>query len=253
MTGEALKKSVLILASLFLGGIVTAQEDVAEKEIVRRYTVELVVFAYAEDISTGSELFVRDEPVIAEDALPTDESESTGKNTDVRKSRSKSPAIRRLEFARLPRNEFTMTDIRRRLDLLDAYDPIMHVAWTQPTYPQEETAAIRLSALGRVPAGLDGTFTLYLSRFLHLVVDLQLDARGDDSRPDGGYVDPIARAVQYRIRENRIVKNGELRYFDHPKFGVIAKVTRVEEQQEEPGSADVSGENVRELVSRIGQ
>jgi hypothetical protein len=39
--------------------------------------------------------------------------------------------------------------------------------------------------------------------------------------------------VRFRIQENRILKNGELRYFDHPKFGVLAKVTRVEEPAEE--------------------
>jgi hypothetical protein len=29
------------------------------------------------------------------------------------------------------------------------------------------------------------------------------------------------------------MKNGDIRYFDHPKFGVIAKITRVEETEEE--------------------
>ena len=37
--------------------------------------------------------------------------------------------------------------------------------------------------------------------------------------------------VYYRIQEDRILKNGELRYYDHPKFGVLAKVTRVEEEE----------------------
>lgn len=250
MMSETLKQSVIVLLFVFLGSAATAQQDAVEEEVVRRYTVELVVFAYAEDISSGSEVFVRDEPVIAEDALPADESENESTdNKNARQSAKKRPAIRRLEFSRLPRNEYTMTDIRRRLELLDAYDPIMHVAWTQPTYPQEETAAIRLSALGRVPAKLDGTFTLYLSRYLHLVVDLQLDASdansresnqsygvGDSQSQDGTYLDPNARATRYRIRENRILKNGELRYFDHPKFGVIAKATRVEENEEEQES-----------------
>jgi hypothetical protein len=46
--------------------------------------------------------------------------------------------------------------------------------------------------------------------------------------------------VYYRIQENRILKNGELRYFDHPKFGVLAKVTRVEEE-EETGDTELLG------------
>jgi hypothetical protein len=52
--------------------------------------------------------------------------------------------------------------------------------------------------------------------------------------------------VRYRIQENRIVKNGEIRYFDHPKFGVIAKVTRVEvaedsDEDERPESQQLLG------------
>ena len=96
------------------------------------------------------------------------------------------------------------------------------------------------------PEGLDGALTLYLSRYLHLVVDLQLEApRADDPPPepvpafgdypafqdDGLFEEP--GAAYYRIQENRILRNGELRYYDHPKFGVLALVTRVEEEEEE--------------------
>ena len=39
--------------------------------------------------------------------------------------------------------------------------------------------------------------------------------------------------MRYRLQENRIVKNAETRYFDHPKFGVVAKVVRVEDLVDE--------------------
>jgi hypothetical protein len=100
----------------------------------------------------------------------------------------------------------------------------------------------------RLPEGLDGSLKLYLSRYLHLVVNLQLDApdsvnlsaAGNDQISSYGdyrtlneYGD-IGRPgpVRYHINENRILRSGELRYFDHPKFGVLAKVTRVEEAEE---------------------
>jgi hypothetical protein len=51
----------------------------------------------------------------------------------------------------------------------------------------------------------------------------------DDMNNDGIVTFPI----RYRIEEDRIVRNGELRYFDHPKFGVLAKITRVEKQEPE--------------------
>ena len=48
----------------------------------------------------------------------------------------------------------------------------------------------------------------------------------DEYQPEEG-------PVRYRIQENRILKNGDIRYFDHPKFGVIAKVTRIERVEPE--------------------
>ena len=36
------------------------------------------------------------------------------------------------------------------------------------------------------------------------------------------------------------MKNGELRYFDHPKFGVLAQVSRVEEE-EPPEDSELLG------------
>ena len=49
--------------------------------------------------------------------------------------------------------------------------------------------------------------------------------------------------VYYRLEENRILKNGELRYYDHPKFGVLAKVTRVEveDEDEDIGEGELLG------------
>jgi len=113
------------------------------------------------------------------------------------------------------------------------------------------TEPIELASLAVPPDGLEGRLTLYLSRYLHLVVDLQLDAEDAGSGLDdevsnygdyrttneltinefGDVVTP--GPVRYRIQENRILRNGELRYFDHPKFGVLAKVLRVDEDAEQ--------------------
>ena len=46
------------------------------------------------------------------------------------------------------------------------------------------------------------------------------EARGEIASPP----------VYYRISEDRILRNGEVRYYDHPKFGLLARVTRVEEE-----------------------
>ena len=72
--------------------------------------------------------------------------------------------------------DFQLGDIMDRMKRLDVYEPIMHFGWTQATWPDEQTEAIPLQRLAPPPAGLDGALTLYLSRYLHLVVDLQLEA-----------------------------------------------------------------------------
>ncbi|MGI9248286.1 MAG: CsiV family protein [Woeseiaceae bacterium] len=221
---------------------IQAQDDLAEEEQeIRRYTVEMIIFKYAQDVSTGSEIFPGDEPVgessLVEDDLPLEDEVLP-------------PRPRDIELALLARDEYTMGDIIGRLRRLDVYNPIMHFGWTQITWPEEETEAIHLASLARLPAGLDGSLKLYLSRYLHLVVDLQLDAPDAVNR-SAAVDDPVSSygdyrtlneygditqpgPVRYRINENRILRSGELRYFDHPKFGVLAKVIRVEDEEELP-------------------
>ena len=126
-----------------------------------------------------------------------------------------------------------------------------------------------MPALAEPPERLSGSFTLYLSRYLHLVVDLTLEelrANGEpvaidesgfaysDNRFGAGYDDVQPSPVRYRIQEDRIFKNGDLRYFDHPKFGVLAKITRVEEEeQQEPVEPEMLGDGPAELIGDLDQ
>ena len=148
-----------------------------------------------------------------------------------------------IELVLLEEEDYQLVDAFEQLDRLDAYEPLMHFGWTQATWPEDQTDPISLHLFARPPEELDGTLTLYLSRYLHLVVDLQLRAAEEiDDRmiivsgvdsviTELGYEEtPPHPPVYFRIQENRILRNGELRYFDHPKFGLLAHVTRVEEE-----------------------
>jgi hypothetical protein len=129
-----------------------------------------------------------------------------------------------------------LTDIAGMLERLDVYRPLMHFAWTQVTRPEEATEPVELQALAPPPEGLDGSFTLYLSRYLHLVVDLSLEqpsGLGDPLAID----DPVTE-----FRDNRSGESGDLRYFDHPKFGVLAQITRVEEPEDQELEPALLGE-----------
>jgi hypothetical protein len=240
------KLRFLLLAAL-LPTTLTAQELVEDGETpeIRRYTVEIIVFRYAQNVSAGSELFLPDEP----------EEPATEDPLDILEDIDEEPEpLPDIEMVLLDEEDYGLVDVYEKLELLDAYEPLMHFAWTQATWPAEQTEAIPLALFARPPEGLDGALTLYLGRYLHLVVDLALrDPQPEPVLTDSkqydygysGYGDAETlpnRPVHFRIQENRILKNGELRYFDHPKFGVLAKVTRIEEEEEEaPENGELLG------------
>ncbi len=254
---RALPATALLLM-LATTGAAQIDPPVAEepREEVRRYSVEVIIFSYAQDVSVGSEMFLPDvietpEPVLEEtDDVVFDEPQAIEADEDL-------PVVRELELVLLEEKELTMTEIHDRMERLEVYEPLMHFGWIQPTYPREETPALSLRAFAEPPPGLDGELTLYLGRYLHLVVELALDdpdsSRVEEtgSRFGDGLVfgdarlDPLSGVVRFRITEDRIIKNGETRYFDHPKFGVLARVERIEE--EESGDPIEAG---AELVGR---
>ncbi|HZD51503.1 MAG TPA: CsiV family protein, partial [Woeseiaceae bacterium] len=271
-----------------------------------RYTVELIVFTYGDDASSGSEIFVPEPPPVGpyatpDERLPGNEEPAFGdlppepvaapgadvpapaegaKDRPFRPGEAEEPEISgrdenladiplraRIELYRVPPERYSMKAIYDKLVRLDAYRPIMHTAWTQTTPPREASPAIRLRALGDPPPGLDGTVKLYQGRFVHLGIDLALDAesgiavaqgttgqrRATTDRATGGTTghpapgqaasgaadrryepygpsgDFPALPVRYRISEVRIMNDGHIRYYDHPRFGVIAKLTKVVE------------------------
>jgi len=247
------------LAAAYLSLPARAQETIdSNVDEVRRYTVEIIIFRYNQDVSTGNERFLPDAPPVPEGRSDEEQGPlvSLPAVEPAPAPEDESSTVRDIELEMLPDDALTMTDIEDRLDRLDVYEPVMHFGWKQTAWPDDETEPLPLSRFGVPPDGLDGTLELYLSRYLHLVVDLALEEPAvvtvthDDSDRSGrrtfgqmlGYLDePVdAGPVHYRIQENRILRNGELRYYDHPKFGMLAKVLRVEEE-EQPEETELLG------------
>lgn len=262
MRTASLATTALLACLLTPAAAQVDQEALPEEEIeelvepVRRYTVELIIFAYREDASTGTEIWLPDEAALEAAYEPSNAgffddfgAELTEIETTVAR-RYMDP-----ELVLFGEDDFTMNHIYDKLVELDAYEPLVRAGWTQPTYEKEVTGPIELQTLAEAPPWLDGSLTLYLGRFLHLVVDLTMNADrsvaeavDDDSgvEPNFGdsrmqhdyqaidaYGELLAPPIRYRIFEDRIVKNGDIRYYDHPKFGVVAKITRYEEPEEE--------------------
>ena len=269
---------------------------------LRRYNVEFIVFRYAEPMSVGTEVFIPDivEPppnvpdgfaldengnlvplpanvpdgfalddngnlVPLPDAETVDDANDAGTTDELLTDAEllDGPLEPVFEMVVTPEDELMLGNYWDAFERLDVYEPLLHGGWTQTALPEEDVLAIDIREFGEPPAGLAGELTLYLSRFLHLVVDLELlapdaeqpypylrsDRRDDEfttpvpvfsdrgrNEPgieafDVGVVAPetLYAPLRYRIDENRIFRSEEVRYYDHPRFGVIAKVVRVEE------------------------
>lgn len=88
--------------------------------------------------------------------------------------------------------------------------------WRQTADAKSETKPVRLVTADH---RLDGTFRFYLSRYLHVDMDLILQpnpATGTEASP------------AFRLSEHRRVKLQEVHYFDHPKLGVLLRVTQTD-------------------------
>ena len=233
-----MRKLTASLTALLCCASVWAQQETDEVDEVelRRYTVEVIIFRYAEDVGAGGELFLPDEPEpVAEDEIP-EFTDSVAPVEPAPVPDEEPEPLPDPEFVLLLEDDFELGEAYGRLERLDAYEPVMHFGWTQVAHEQDLTEAIPLYRFDRPPADLDGSLTLYLGRYLHLVVDLQLRKAASDPQPASGFGGFGAASAEptlptfYRIQEDRILKNGELRYFDHPKFGMLARVSRVEEE-----------------------
>jgi hypothetical protein len=254
----------------------------SEEEEVRRYSVELIVFEYV-DGASSTELFEPDKPDV--EVIPFSDAIEPGRrdaaagwtapavvndtaNPDFAGQALESEipdtlpdqlllepleelaTLERSGFEFLEPDEYQLDDIYDRLERLGAYRPLMRAAWIQPALEQYEAIPLKLRRIGDPPLRLNGTASLYLSRFLHLVMDVSLEEKspvrltgteqrisffGDNRLNSTIGIDPayVTPSIFYRIQEDGLLRNGELRYYDHPKFGVLAQVSRVEEEEDE--------------------
>lgn len=238
------------LLALFSPAFLWAQDlsQATGEAEVRRFAVEVIIFRYAENVGLGSEVFLPDEP-----GAPMLDVFGKGDVGSERVGQRRAAARPATELELLDRASLELGETYERLKRLDAYEPLMHFGWTQAAWPQQQTEAIPLHRFARPPAALDGSLTLYLGRYLHLVVDLELRAPDEVAvaaapasgfngvaTSIGGSERAPARPVLFRIREDRILRSGELRYYDHPKFGLLARVSRIE-TEEESGQGELLG------------
>ena len=97
----------------------------------------------------------------------------------------------------------------QRLRNSKAYRPLLHLGWRQQVLGPRMSVARPI--LEQTPAGsFTGNLKVYAETFLHVDVDLTFDVPGQGT---------------YHLSDNKRVRSRETHYFDHPRFGVLLRIT----------------------------
>ena len=183
---------LLISVSAMLPGVLAA----ADKE--NTYNVEVLVFATRLPQLDGDELWTREtsNPSVpgVMDALPP------------------SPAA--------PPN--ILAAAANDLAKDGRFRVLAYYSWIQAADAKSASKPIALRGTRtKNPDELTGTMRLYLSRYLHLDLNLNYE----EKTTEGGSPGVDTGLIAYRINEQRRVKSQETHYFDHPKFGALIRLT----------------------------
>lgn len=169
-----------------------------------RYSVELVVFQNLRSDLDGGEAWV----------------------SKLAHTESVDPAQTAIPKDAAPEDS-DLTRAREALEQSGDYRILAHRYWVQEARPETEAGRMRIQGEDN---GLDGTVQFFMSRFLHVNMNLGLNAEGDPAAPAASAADPpsdVAPLV-YRLEERRRVKSTDTQFFDHPRFGVLMQVRPVE-------------------------
>ena len=131
---------------------------------------------------------------------------------------------RALEYPLLDAETLRLGEVQRRLVINGGFDTLFHASWRQAVYGPEEETTLALDRIAPLPRTLGGQASIYVTRFLHLKLDLEL--------ADLTATGPATDTLVYRINERRKMRSTELHYFDHPHFGALALITPVEADED---------------------
>ncbi len=247
--GSALRRRLLVFLACIPGLLAGAPVVAAEEApaALKRYEVEVIVFRHTDqsrntpEIPAASAIFrpspldlILAEPPLQAAEMPTTLDETPGL---VASPGQRKPPIGFLimelkpaypDFVPLRTDVQTLNRVYQRLEQVDAYQPLLHTGWVQPAYGSNGAKPYRFEPAVIGEIGIAGTVTLYKERFLHLEIDLALET--EESTTATRYlfsIDKNNTPDEYTLTESRRIRGTTTQYFDHPQFGVIARVQEV--------------------------
>lgn len=133
-------------------------------------------------------------------------------------------------YAMLSSADSSLSDLFRKLKRSDDYVPVLQLAWIQSVFKNRAGKAAFING-----NGVAGYVRLQRGNYLHLVIDVNYSKTSGSYAPEfeNGSGEAIGAfnngsEVEYHLKERRRILLKQTHYFDHPTFGVIAKVTPLE-------------------------
>ena len=153
-------------------------------------------------------------------------------------------------FTELATAHYTLNSISQALESSGRHNVLFHRAWRQLAYDKSRAVAYPVHSIAENRRdSIEGIIKLVRGRFLHLDVNLQLmtSARGTEVM----FSDSPNSRPAFELIETRRIKSNVLHYFDHPRLGVIARVTpyisnKASAPEEQQGITETSPENEAE-------
>ena len=261
--------AIALLSGLLGSTLYAADVDADEEDVKPQlYQVELLVFRYLDQSRTTAEIPRLPEPefedVLDEKLAQLSMAEHSPEPTSVITSDAVPLAeiIEPERFWRVTSEESRqLLSEAQRLQQLEAYELIEHLAWIQPAPELSNAEDIYLDEILSANVSLDnlqspddienrntrahslqGSIKLYKKRYLHLVIDFGLAEPERSTFSAFAQSDqrlPVAETLP-AITDSHRMRLGRLVYFDQPSFGVIAQIVKLVEPEIEAES-DVEG------------
>jgi len=266
-------RSLSIIASIFCFSLVTqnvlAGSNKLTKDGLPWYEIEVIVFANTQQKGLDTETWPNNPPmrsfsqVVSLDlpqggGVPRQDLPDFAKADYSAAKSSGMASVVPEPFTFLSSRELQLGDIVRRLRSDSRYQPLLHVAWRQPTLnPKSAPPVFVYSGMenpgnsgvvntdmlmaGPQSVKLYGLIRLSVSRYLHVETDLHYRTTVTQQeyvleQPSGffGGSEAVEKMVQrnvlldFRMHESRRMRSKEIHFFDHPMFGAIIMVTPYE-------------------------
>lgn len=183
-------RNLLLRCALFL---VLCQIAISAHAAQRWFHVEIIVF---KQYANTNEQFTQNESKISWPSRSARVSSSQYPLSQLRQAP--------VAYAAVNAAGRMLNDSYGSLRRSSAYSPLVHLSWVQPV------GANRISEAVRIQSGaLNGLIKIQRGNYLHILADFEY----------------VQEGVFYRLKEKRRLKLNETHYLDHPRLGIIARIS----------------------------